>query len=1547
MASAALELLISLKGDADKQLASLGGSLRDVATTAAGVFAGNLLTSGFNALSGAIQGGIADAREAALIMAQTSQAIISTGGAAGLTAVEIADMAASMSDAAGMSLFGDDLVQSGQNVLLTFTNIGKEVFPLATQAALDMAQATKKSPEAMSLLIGKALNSADAMGALRKQGVAFTDEQIAMGKAMFESGDIIGYQKLVLGELAVEFGGQAKAAADAAGGMVEFNARMGEAAEAAATGFLPVIDTVANVLLSNVMPVIEAAVTTFASFTQGILSAADPMAALGSAVDGALPGFSTFISFLSDNLQPILFGIGMALAVVLVPALISAGIAAAGAVISFGLLLAPLIAIGAAAALLYKAWQTNFGGIQQIVMPVVDAVIQGFGSGGIGGAISGLITSLQTAAPQIGQWLLSVASLIAQNVLTWGQALISWVAPYVTLALQALANFATSIGTWIVGQAPGWAMKLASWGMAFVNWIAPYVSLALTTLANFATSIGTWIVQQAPLWGAKLLSWGQAFIGWVAPMIGPTLAALGSLISAAWSWVQAQAPGWVSRLQAWGQAFVSWIGPAIPPAIAALGALASSFLSWISAQAAPLLASFGVWASSLAAWIPGAITNFLSQWPGMLSQWLNWIGSVAGPLLAKLGTWAITFIQWIAPMIPGFLAALAGIAAAAIVFIGQTAGVLVGKLIEWGYAFYQWVGTEVVPKLPGILQSILDVIGGWISGAVSWIGGELAKVGAAVVSGIQSGISKAWGAFLGWIGDQVAKIPQPIRTALGMGSPSKVMAEQVGLPIVQGIVMGVESGMSLLTGTMTKVGVDITKSAKGAITGIAGAFQNSKLPEAAAAVGRDIIAGWMGGMKENFSAIKGMAAEMGAATVTSLKGSFEIGSPSKLMSREIGIPIVDGITAGINVASPKLSERMLQLGTMLVDLVSKGVDAFGKLRGLGTISLSSITQFASTLQSAMTAFGEMTLRWDKAMMSAASQFTRKSGDVIDLMSKGVEMLGKLKDFEAVPADVFRSFSTALEAAILEIVRISTFANRQLLTHAQSFSEGAAKVIAIIGVGIDALTKLSTLAAPTQGAFQNFANQVSYLVFRMGEVGARMSVDIVAAAAQFSEGAGKVLGLLGTGVDGLMKLQDLTAPLPGTFLRFSEMVGFLVLRMSQVADQFSADAVAAAAKFAEGAGKVLAIVGGGVDAFVKLQDFRAVPEEALGHFANAVHFIVQQFTLIASTFEQEAVAAAGLFSESATKVVATIGAGVEGFLKLASFQAVGEEAMGHFVNAVHFIVQQFTVIATRFSAESIAAASLFADGAGKAVALIGSGVEGFLKLKDFQGVTGEALNLFAHSVLSTLNIIIYVAGLFTAEAIAAATRFADGVDRTITMIVGALEAFKKLGDFQGVAGGVLSSFTSGLISLINEVTAQVFPATVNIGAQMMYGIAHGIQSYQSVVVNAMINAVWAAVNAAQQTLGIASPSKVFEQLIGAQVGAGMARGIVGSTPQVVGATQGLAGAAIGTGGTNNSRSVSVTFAPGSIVVQGAAGQDTDALADAVADRLVLKVQGVLA
>lgn len=133
-----------------------------------------------------------------------------------------------------ITLFDDEATKGAQALLLTFTKVREDVFdetiPLIQDYATAMATATGESIDLKSatIQVGKALNDPlKGLTALGKAGVQFTDAQKELIRSMVESGRIADAQRVILAELETQFGGSAKAAAEAGlGGMTVFQNRI-------------------------------------------------------------------------------------------------------------------------------------------------------------------------------------------------------------------------------------------------------------------------------------------------------------------------------------------------------------------------------------------------------------------------------------------------------------------------------------------------------------------------------------------------------------------------------------------------------------------------------------------------------------------------------------------------------------------------------------------------------------------------------------------------------------------------------------------------------------------------------------------------------------------------------------------------------------------------------------------------------------------------------------------------------------------------------------------------------------------------------------------------------------------------------------------------------------------------------------------------------------------------------------------------------------------------------------------------------------------------
>jgi hypothetical protein len=197
------------------------------------------------------------AEESAKIGRETARVISTTGAAAWQSADGVAALAGALSDKTGAD---DEAIQSGANLLLTFTNVqnavgdGNDVFDRATAAALDMSTALGTDMSGAALQLGKALNDpVKGLTALSKAGVSFTQEQKEQVRVLQESGDALGAQKIILGEVEKEF----KGAAEAAGTPLDkLRVAIGNLQEDIGAKLIPPVSAAAEVMLNALGPAV-------------------------------------------------------------------------------------------------------------------------------------------------------------------------------------------------------------------------------------------------------------------------------------------------------------------------------------------------------------------------------------------------------------------------------------------------------------------------------------------------------------------------------------------------------------------------------------------------------------------------------------------------------------------------------------------------------------------------------------------------------------------------------------------------------------------------------------------------------------------------------------------------------------------------------------------------------------------------------------------------------------------------------------------------------------------------------------------------------------------------------------------------------------------------------------------------------------------------------------------------------------------------------------------------------------------------------------------
>jgi len=205
---AKLSNLNGIGGKTTNVIGNLGATLGTLGKVELGAAA-------FVALGAGLAMCVKAAMEVQKVTAETNAIIKTTGGVANVTTAEIQKLSTAIMMKTG---YDDEAVQSGANMMLTFRNVRNEVgkdndiFDQSIVSMTDLARKMGLDLPQAAIKIGKALNDpVRGLLNLRRFGIMFSESQEAMIKKLAKSGDLLGAQKIVLGEIRHEMGGVAEA----------------------------------------------------------------------------------------------------------------------------------------------------------------------------------------------------------------------------------------------------------------------------------------------------------------------------------------------------------------------------------------------------------------------------------------------------------------------------------------------------------------------------------------------------------------------------------------------------------------------------------------------------------------------------------------------------------------------------------------------------------------------------------------------------------------------------------------------------------------------------------------------------------------------------------------------------------------------------------------------------------------------------------------------------------------------------------------------------------------------------------------------------------------------------------------------------------------------------------------------------------------------------------------------------------------------------------------------------------------------------------------
>ncbi len=267
------------------------------------------------------------------------------------------------------------------------------------------------------------------------------------------------------------------------------------------------------------------------------------------------------------------------------------------------------------------------------------------------------------------------------------------------------------------------------------NSLMMMIEMLPNLLGQIVTAITTWVT--------------ETFIPAIGGFFTMIFENLGVFIEQARAWFETTA---LPLLQEWGGQFITWvqtdglpmIGSFISGIMTHLADLGSKFLEWLQTTGLPMLTT--------------AASNF---WSWVQTDGLPKLGEFIGLIFEKLGELASKFANWVATE--------------GLSMVGKAVSDIMEKAKEIGPKILDWGAS-----LPGHIQS-----------AINSVWGTITSVGSYIAQGVADGIDDGVDWIINAVYGMGSSAISAIKDFFGIESPSRLMRDEVGRYIPEGLAVGV------------------------------------------------------------------------------------------------------------------------------------------------------------------------------------------------------------------------------------------------------------------------------------------------------------------------------------------------------------------------------------------------------------------------------------------------------------------------------------------------------------------------------------------------------------------------------------------------------------------------------------------------------------------------------------------------------------------------------------------------------------------------------------
>ncbi|MGH3828173.1 MAG: phage tail protein, partial [Pseudonocardiaceae bacterium] len=147
------------------------------------------------------------------------------------------------------------------------------------------------------------------------------------------------------------------------------------------------------------------------------------------------------------------------------------------------------------------------------------------------------------------------------------------------------------------------------------------------------------------------------------------------------------------------------------------------------------------------------------------------------------------------------------------------------------------IGGDIIQGLwngfTNYIGTVFGGIGNFVTGIIGFFGGAggwLVSAGGSIVQGLWSGISSGWSWLTGQVSSLAGSLLSAAKSALGIGSPSKLFADEVGAWIAPGLAQGIDATAHQAVTAAQRLAGQVTSAASSTVTtnlGVSGSAPSS------------------------------------------------------------------------------------------------------------------------------------------------------------------------------------------------------------------------------------------------------------------------------------------------------------------------------------------------------------------------------------------------------------------------------------------------------------------------------------------------------------------------------------------------------------------------------------------------------------------------------------------------------------------------------------------------------------------------------------------------